>query len=363
MFRMSQSFKLSTVLQDFVTYGDLRAFFNAQVTTNGPLGSPFLQVNTGSAGWADIAIPNAFVGPTLFLGQRVMPCSGSGTGSVRIQFISPNSLVQFQVVINLLMGSISVYSGGEFNNFTPLTNAVLLGTTSPNIINPSSWMFLEIGATISPTVGAVQLRVGEGPGNGTVQVLNLSNVNTQADAASSGFAILAYDNGGFNPGWFGITHIYLNDATGPAPWNTFLNDVIVTSLEPVANDAVQFTPVGQAANWQNAIVVPPVPGSDYNSDAALGQQDTYTVAALPPTVGVVYAVTTVALMGKGDSGPRSMASVLKSGATTVINASTAMATTPQAIRAPAETDPNTGFQWLPANMIAGDIKIGAHITY
>ena len=160
----------------------------------------------------------------------------------------------------------------------------------------------------------------------------------------------------------GISHCYVLDTTGAAPWNTFLGDVRVFSREAISNDAVQFTPNGLANNWQNAALVPPVPGTDYNGSPTVGQQDTYVVQDVPSNLGVIYGASVIALMNKSDAGGRSMAAVLKSTATTSVGANIAIATSPIVTRQMYQTDPATGVQWVLAGMQGGKLKVGAKVT-
>jgi hypothetical protein len=218
----------------------------------------------------------------------------------------------------------------------------------------AGWAYVEIGVTVGTTTGAITVRI-----NGET-VLSLTGVNTQNGgvAGITSVEFVASGNSGYIAA---IAHLYICDATGPAPWNTFLGDVRVQTLLPTANDAVAFTPNGLATNWQNAASVPPVPASDYNADATVGAQDTFAAAAMASGLGAIYAVNVKAMAGKSDAGPRSAATVIKSGsATGVATAVSIGATTAQQVPGIFETDPNTTAPWSMAAVNAA--KIGYKIT-
>lgn len=193
---------------------------------------------------------------------------------------------------------------------------------------------------VSASAGSVTVRV-----NG-VPVLSLSGVNTLGNASGTVQRYGVGSPGGTSEAW--SAHWYLCDNTGPAPGNTFLGDTRVQTLVATGSDAVAFAPSGQPANWQNAALVPPVPGTDYNSSAVAGAQDTFNCSAVAAGLGTVFGVNTKALLAKSDAGPRTMATVLKSGAAVAVGPTVSVGVSAQQARLVTRLDPNTGLAWTPA---------------
>jgi hypothetical protein len=329
---LSEGFGWSTNATDYSTLGQWGAGLGA-ILTGGPFGDNYASISTTS-GTPVITLPSLL--STFYFGAR-MNANGQNFG---IYGISPS---QTQFNVNFLGGTIEVRAAGN-------TLAGSVVTTAP----VSGWFYIEVFGTVSATVGAVTVRI-----NG-VSVIALTGLNTKSDASYAtvaGIKLILFTT----PSPAYIAHVYICDNTGAAPWNTFLGDVRVQTLLPTANDAVAFTPNGLATNWQNAASVPPVPASDYNADATVGAQDTFAAAAMASGLGAIYAVNVKAMAGKSDAGPRSAATVIKSGsATGVATAVSIGATTAQQVPGIFETDPNTTAPWSMAAVNAA--KIGYKIT-
>ena len=106
------------------------------------------------------------------------------------------------------------------------------------------------------------------------------------------------------------------------------------------------------ANFDVAASIPPSPGAIFNSDATVGDQDTFNCAPMATNLSTVYGVHVKALGLKSDAGARSLQTVLKSGATTALGASTALSTSAGQLKTMYQTDPNTSAQWTQANVNA-----------
>ena len=126
----------------------------------------------------------------------------------------------------------------------------------------------------------------------------------------------------------------------------------VQTLAPVSNDAVAFTPTGQASNWQNAATVPPVPAADFNASATVGAQDTFHMGALAADLGTVFGLSVKTLMFKSDAGSRSGEAIIKSGGTVAAGAAIPLGLTPARVSAMFTTDPATGAAWTAAGVNA-----------
>ncbi len=333
----SEGFGLSTAIANYFTYSAFTGI-GAQsnllsIGTGGPQGDNFL-LNS-------VPVANAGV-------RRLLPTTPT------------TFIVGFRAAFMSDMTNYVFFNDASANEqfhleFTPtgqirvVRNATVLVTTAAGTVpgthsasSPTAfnWVYVEVGATISPTAGAVTVRVSG------VTVVNLTNVNT--NNATAGTTISFIDWGGASASLVapnGLMHIYISDTTGAAPWNTFLGDVRVQTLYPTGNDSVQFTANGLASNWQNAALALPVPGTDYNASSTVGQQDTFAMAPISTTIGAVYGVNVKPLLFKSDAGARSGQTVLKSGATTALGTSTPLLATATQMHTMYQTDPNTSAQW------------------
>jgi hypothetical protein len=358
---LTQSWAFSTAIADMIANGELTTAdtVTMSIQTGGPLGDNYLQVtNTNGSDFALRPLPSS-VG-TFFWGQRFFVYNNGADEAVYLVFVSPNGINQFVISFTTTTRVFKIYKGGYTGIYAP---SALLATSGINAFPFAAWFYLEIGVVMSATSGTITIKVGAGPGNQSATVMTYTGQNAWDATPSTLVSAIAWLSTGGATGVFMRTmHEYLCDATGSSPNNTFLGDVRVVALEPVSNDSVAFTPVGESANWQNAALVPPVPASDYNSSSTLNAQDTYVVQDLPSNLGIVYGVTVVASMFKTDSGGRSMATVLKSSSTVQVNSNIAISTSPIATRSVSALDPATSSAWLASNMVGGKIKVGAKLT-
>lgn len=323
----SEGFGFSTALNDYTTYGVftmLAQFGNAPAfASGGPLGDNYMNTPNSSNPMRR-QLPS--IATTFFLGNRL---NYGPNAALQMYFLDSAFAELFHVTCSNT-GVVSVIRGGT-----------ILGATAAGAVPVTGWFFFEVGATLNASTGSVTVRV-----NGA-SVLSISGVNNTNSGATALFAVV-YGNPGAQGSVPQVAHYYVCDDSGSAPWNTFLGDVRVQTLLPTSNDAVQFTPNGLASNWQNAAKVPPVPGTDFNSDATLGDQDTFNCASLGSGLGTVFGVHVKGLYLKNDAGNRSMQNVLKSGVTTGTGPSTALGTAASLIKTMFQTDPNTNAQWTQA---------------
>jgi hypothetical protein len=345
----SEGFGFSTNAADYLTYGRFVTVgnsFPATLSTGGPLGDNYMQLNmSGQSGIVYCRYARTVPGTPsqIFMGVR-LNLAPSYAGGAAVVFADIAGLPQCCVEFFGTTGAVIAYTGLESTALSP--------TSAAGVFPSSGWFYAEIGVTISNTVGAIIVRI-----NGAT-VLSLSNVNTQNSRGSTIGAIEFAPGGGGNG--CEIAHYYLCDTTGSAPCNTFLGDVQVQTLLPTGNDAVAFAAAGLTNNWQNAGSVPPVPGSDYNSNGTVGAQDTFNCGTIAPGLGTVYGLNVKSLLSKTDAGPRTAAGVVKSGSTTLAATAVAVSTSPEVVSGIFMTDPNTGAAWSDAAVNAA--KIGYKIV-
>lgn len=348
----TEGFGLSTSIADFYTYKVFSGAISSSGTgggsaifsTGGPSNDPYIDISSATI--------NSSVGrylpgnySTFFSGQSYSIIDPNST-------TYPNSYISFldkasrtpQVTIALSSATnvISVYRGA--------TGGTLLGSSAAGVYPlTGAWFSLEAAITISPTVGSCEVKV-----NGT-DVITLSGVNTQ-NVASGTVGAVQWGAGVQK----GVSAFYFCDNTGGAPWNTFLGAVRVATVRPTTNDAVTFTPVGNASNYLNAAEYPPVPGTDYNQSGTVGAQDTFSQGGLPAGTWTVLGITTKELFRLSSFGSRQASGLVKSGVSVALGATrTIVGTANVVVTDVFETDPATSAQWTSA--AAGAVKNGYRI--
>lgn len=188
-----------------------------------------------------------------------------------------------------------------------VSGGVILGQTTPDLIRQDRWYFIEWQFQIQSAGGWVVVRV-----NG-VDVLNLQNVQTADPAKTPDLRAIHFSSGSNEE--FLVDDLYVLDATGPAPWNTFLGDCRVEYLRPSAAGSWQdFEVVGNKATHWEAVDDGRKPDDDASYIKAIGAPgavDTqrYTPTGLPS--GSIFGVQVNILAKKADSGPRRIAPVYR----------------------------------------------------
>jgi hypothetical protein len=227
---------------------------------------------------------------------------------------------------------------------TATRNGTALGTSSGATISSGTFAYLECLVTISDTVGVVTVTI-----NGS-QVLNLTGQDTKATANAYASEIIL-GNLRLTSGTNGTNSdedfddLYICDGTGSAPYQTFLGDCRVDAVAPTSDDLAQFTRSTGTTNF--GTVDESAPNStDYNSDATIGDIDRFGYAALPVlTSATVYAVQVSLYATNPEGGGRSIASHVKSGASTADGATVALSNAFQYYQQIHINDPATGVQW------------------
>jgi hypothetical protein len=229
--------------------------------------------------------------------------------------------------------------------------ATTLAVSAVGVLPASTWVYLEMSATIADTGGTCVVRV-----NG-VEVINFTGDTKNAGTNSTIDALRLASNTGANV--YSYDDLYLCDSTGSTN-NTFLGDVRVQTLLPTGVGAsTQFTP-SVGSNWDNVNDTPYV-STTYNSSATAGQRDTYAMSDLLSGTGTVFGVQDNILALKSDAGAASIKAALKSGATVYYDSTVALGTALGAFAAAVrETDPATSAAWTPTNVNA--LEFGAEVA-
>jgi hypothetical protein len=342
----TEGFGASSNINDFVNYGLIATTVgDVAISTNGPLGDNYAVVGGYSLSSSRLNLrPLGANYTTFFCGVRVLVNPNIGGNEHAIAFTDFSGATQLTLVFNGTNGTITVYRGATTVNGG---SGTLLGTGSTTV-PLNAWFYIEIGATIDPSAGAVTVRL-----NGVnVSGLVLSSINTQGDGGSTTVNGVQFIIGSTSL-TSSFAHYYFADATGSSPWNTFLGDVRIQTLLPTGAGAItDFTPHGDSFNWQNAATVPPSPTVQFNSNSTSGDSDLFTMTSVATNETTIYGVQVKSLLAKTDAGARTVAAVLKSSSTTTTGSAVAASATSQYVRAMFQADPNTSAQWTQSNVDA-----------
>ena len=209
--------------------------------------------------------------------------------------------------------------------------------TSTTALSLNTFYYIELKATIANS-GSVELRI-----NGTSEV-NVSGVDTQttANASADGVGLACQGNQTAN---YIFDDYYVCNGLGTVN-NDFLGDLRVQAIFPDgAGGNTQWTPSANA-NWQNVDETTPNDDTDYNSDATVGDRDTYTYGNLSPATASIKAVQIMTYARKDDAGTRTIAPVVRLSAVNYDQASLPNLTTSyQYLPQVLETSPATTVAW------------------
>lgn len=230
-------------------------------------------------------------------------------------------------------------SAGEFANVL---------ATSTLALTAGVWHYIEIKGVISPTVGVAEVKV-----DGTTVYATASGVNTSPSGSAQ---ITSYWIGQQEQGWTTnkIDDHYFLDANGTAP-NGYQGNCQVVWVQPsAAGSNAQFTPQGNAANWQNVDDNPADGDTTYNKSITPGQIDSFLKPGLASNIASVPGVLLVARV-RADNGAPVIHLVAKSGAALAESADIALGLSYKTVTAPISTDPATTAAWTPAGFNAAEI--------
>lgn len=180
--------------------------------------------------------------------------------------------------------------------------STVLGTGTKQL-QISVWHYVELRIVLSDTVGVVNLKVDG------VDDINLTGQDTiNSGATSDGFT---FGDGGV-PSY--IDDLYICDASGAAPYNTFLNDPRVEVLYPTGNGASSQWVGQDADSVDNYLLVDETDSDDdttYVESSTVGNKDTYAYGNLTPASGTVFAVQILPWAKKTDAGSRAIKTVAR----------------------------------------------------
>lgn len=234
-----------------------------------------------------------------------------------------------------------------------------LGVTPSPVIVAGAYQHLEVRATFSNTVGAVEVRV-----NG-VTVLSITGADTVAGLAECSqvtfcWGLTSSGNGGVTTDF---DDVFAWDALGTEN-NDFLGDRRVRTLFPDANTAVAgWTPTGAATGYECIDDSAPDDEATYVSAAPLtGSPPTQLVSEFgvqdpPAGVGAIAAVQTYVRMRKTEAGVTDVMVSMLSGTGVSDGQDRAITEAYTYWTDVHELNPNTGTPWSESSLSGAKIRI------
>lgn len=306
----------------------------------------------GKVGWFNTAqVQNAELrwvypgSPVLSIGcamRATMPFLPNTVGRNPVYF-QPRS------VSNVAIASVTADPSGRLQIRRGTGTGTILATSTVPVIIPNSWQHIECKLVIDPTVGSLEVRV-EG-----VTVLSLTN----ADFGSTAAGMVAWQNDVDSvisaPPWY-IKDLVVWDTLGSDNTN-FLGSVIVTSLLPASDVALNWTPVGGLTGFGILDNSPPLNTQYIQATDALPAAYVASLTDLPTDITSVKAVMTMVRAGKIDGGDASLQVSVVSGASTGNGVNRPITTAPIYWKDVFERDPATSAAWLPVAVNALNLKI------
>jgi hypothetical protein len=270
---------------------------------------------------------------------------GDGTSDTSnwLASISETNTYQLWFRVNT-NGTISAMRGNA-------TASTVLGTTSLSL-QAGVWAYVEIKATIDPSVGTVDIRI-----NG-VSGLSLTGQNTRTSANST------WTNCGF--GFFATTtaatvtadfdDLLVMDGSGSYN-NAFIGDVTISILNPTgAGNSTDWT-ASAGSNYQCVDEAVVNDDTDYVSSSTLNAKDLYAMEDCAAGADI-RAVQVVTAMRKGTEGPGKVKHVIRSNSTDYDSAEISLGGTAYSFnRTIWETDPATAAPWSESGWNAAEVGV------
>jgi hypothetical protein len=291
----------------------------------GLLGGSAVVANTFGANAALTLFSNY---ATLFTGFRWI-----GASSVEVIHFIDGATVQCGLSVDAF-GRLFFWRG---------TTATVLATGSTVLIAGGVY-WIEVAATINNVTGSFTVSLGGAVEFTAVNQNTRTTANNQVNNLTWPMPV--------NPSPK-LDDVYVNDDTGPAPYNTFLGVIRVETLFMTVQGSVAWVPK-TSTNLSQIQEVNMDSDTTYNvtPSAAI---DEFTHGALSSTPITIFAVDVISSARKDDVKAVQYRNKLISGATTANGATNSLATVYQYVRDSYQTDPNTGAPWAAAAVNATTI--------
>lgn len=218
-----------------------------------------------------------------------------------------------------------------------------LGTASAALVD-GAWHYIEIKVFLHDTTGTFEVRV-----NGVV-ALNLTAQDTRNAGTPFCDRVLLGNAAGSSASHdVYFDDWYVLDTSGSL--NTdFLGDSRVAALYPTgAGNSTQWTP-NAGSNWDRVDDTAADSDTTYNSEATVGEKDTYALADTPTTATTVAGVKEIVFARKDDAGAITLRQVIRAGGTDYEGGDFALGDTYTYKAELRETNPNTAVAWTDADV-------------
>ena len=213
--------------------------------------------------------------------------------------------------------------------------------TSAGVLIDSNWHYYELVATLSDTVGTIDLYIDS---SGT-PALTFSG-DTKNGGTDTVFDTFRISGGSFQE----TDDIYLLTGGGSAPLNARIGEIRCYPLLPNGNGTTN-QGLGSDGNSTDNYLLVDEPAKDldvgdYVGITTDGQKDLYNFPSLTPTTGTILNVEVGGYVKKSDSGAKSIRYRVRTGGSEFTGADAALAS---AVFAPHHeqffVNPNTGIPW------------------
>jgi len=252
-------------------------------------------------------------------------------------FKSDNAATTHLTFRALSTGAIEVFRGTNVGTS--------LGASAAGVIPISTYVYIELKALLSDSVGTVDVHV-----NGS-SVLSLTGVDTKNAGTKIVFDSFTLTGAGGAGQVLYFDDIYLCNASGTMN-NDFLGDSKVYPLYPAGvGNTTQLTPnTGQ--NWAAVDETPPDGLTTYVFSATDDQYDTYQIGNLPTSSGSIAGIQIAIYANKSETGAKSVAPVYRHGSTDYTDTDKTLGTSFAYGYWLREINPATGTAYTPAEINA-----------
>jgi hypothetical protein len=232
-------------------------------------------------------------------------------------------------------GALVVKRGGYNGNIIGQEN-------TPSFSSVDVWRYIEFKATLSDTVGVVEVRVDGRP----TPVINLTNIDTKNGGTKTTFDSILFNQNLMLPSsGTACDDLYLvSGVPGNAPVDGFLGDCKIEVLYPIAAGTTTGLTSSAGANY-DTVNDPLANTTDYVSNNVDDTEDTYTFGDLITPNGTIYGVQANIYAQKTDVGARSVAPVYRHSGTDYDGVDLAVGVGFSYVRELTEQNPGTGTAW------------------
>jgi hypothetical protein len=242
-------------------------------------------------------------------------------------------------------------TGGALEVRRGTASGTVLGTSATGLLVANTYVYVEIKVLIDDVVGTVEVRL-----NGSASPVLLLTSQDTRNAGTAGWTRVALHNAQSGSPTVDYDDVYMCDANGSAPWNTFLGDVRVDVQYPNANGAnVGSTPSTGTDRYATVDETLPNGDTDYNTIVTVGAKDTLGLANLTATGASLLGIQTLLSAKKTDAGTGSVCPVLRHSTTDYDGTSVALTTGYTYVRQVYQTNPGTSTQWTEADFNALEV--------